>query len=25
MLASPRSSYLSGTVIDVDAGQSNKG
>jgi NAD(P)-dependent dehydrogenase (short-subunit alcohol dehydrogenase family) len=24
MLASPRSSYLSGTVIDVDAGQSNK-
>jgi NAD(P)-dependent dehydrogenase (short-subunit alcohol dehydrogenase family) len=25
MLASPRASYLSGTVIDVDAGQSNKG
>ena len=24
MLASPRASYLSGTVIDVDAGQSNK-
>jgi 3-oxoacyl-[acyl-carrier protein] reductase len=25
MLASPRASYLSGSVIDVDAGQSNKG
>jgi len=25
MMASPRASYLSGTVIDVDAGQSNKG
>lgn len=25
MLASPRASYLSGTVIDVDGGQSNKG
>ena len=25
MLASPRASYLSGTVVDVDGGQSNKG
>jgi 3-oxoacyl-[acyl-carrier protein] reductase len=25
MLASPRASYLSGTVVDVEAGQSNKG
>jgi NAD(P)-dependent dehydrogenase (short-subunit alcohol dehydrogenase family) len=25
MMASPRAAYLSGTVIDVDAGQSNKG
>jgi 3-oxoacyl-[acyl-carrier protein] reductase len=25
VMASPRASYLSGTVIDVDAGQSNKG